>query len=834
MAPGAELATAYVTLVSSARGLGQDIVDQAAAGGAGAEAEGQRAGSRFASAFGAAALAVGGIVLAGTKGLFEVGAVFDTVSDTIRIGTGKSGEALAGLVDSAKAVGQSVPANFEQVGSTITALNQRLGLSGATLETVASQYLEAGRILGQDVDIQSSTAAFSAFGIEGDAVIAAMDQLFGVSQATGVGMNELAGAVQANAPALQNLGFGFGETASLVGSLDKAGLNATAVMGSMSKGLVALAKDGEEPQEAFRRITDEIGVLIAKGDTAAAIDLASGVFGTRGASQFVGAVQSGALALDDLVGSVATSGDSIIALGAETSDFAEQWELFKNRGLVALEPLGAKVFGALGSFMGKAAEQVGPITARISAGASSVFAVVGPAAKAALSSIGSTIGPVLAQLGAAFGPVFATLGPVFAQLVPVFAQIMPLFSPFSLLMKSLQPVLPQLATSISTIAVAVGTALAGALAAVAPLLPQIADVFGRIAVVIAQGVVAAVDALVPVALMLIDAFVALLPTVVQLVESVLPPLAAIFVEIAPLIAALATVIADVLAVAIEALLPVVTTVFQAIGPIIDAALQIVKGIIEVVTGIISGDWSKVWQGIKDFLGGIWEGIKAVISGAVEIVKAVLSGAWELIKSTASTAWEAVRGFIVDPLQAAWDFITGAFQGIVTALYGVWNAIKIGVEVALGALYAIIIKPFQDAWNWVKDTFTGIVSSVQKIWDSIKAIFTQPLKATVEATVNGDLLGLRASSGLPGAAHGTVVAPRRGGSPWLVGEGGEQEIISPTSLMRAVVDDAFTAHAGQIGGAGAGMQVTIYNEGPDMSAEAFNTGYREWERRYAFA
>lgn len=350
MADAIELATAYVTLVPSMAGAEKTIADQIlpAADSAGLEG-GKKFGASWSKALGAAAL--GAAVVGAFKGLYEVGNIFDEVEDTIRTGTGATGDALDALVASATNVGRTVPAEFSAIGPVIADLNTRLGLSGTTLETVASQYLEAGRVLGEDIDINKTSAAFSAFRIEGDGVVGAMDTLFQISQATGVGMNDLASAVSAQAPAMQNLGFSFEETAALAGSLDKAGLNSTATMASMSRGLITLARDGEEPQEAFRRVTGEIDDLIQSGDTAAAIDLAAGIFGTRGAGQFVGAVQSGTLALDDLIGNVGLSGDTILGVGDDTQDFAEKWQIVKNNALAALEPLGSAVFGALGDVL---------------------------------------------------------------------------------------------------------------------------------------------------------------------------------------------------------------------------------------------------------------------------------------------------------------------------------------------------------------------------------------------------------------------------------------------------------------------------------------------------
>lgn len=348
--PGVELATAWIRLVPSIEGVQENTAKALIPAQDAADEAGKKSGGRFSA--GMKAGIVGGVIVAGAvaafKGLYEIGEVFDDVTDTIRVGTGLQGEALDGLVDVAKNVGLNVPAEFGAIGSTVADLNTRLGLSGETLETVASQYLEAGRILGQEVDINATSAAFSAFRIEGEAVSGAMDTLFQVSQATGVGMNELASGAQAMAPAMQTLGFSFEDTVAMVGSFDKAGLNSTAIMASMSKGMVTLAKDGEQPADAYARVVGELQGFVDTGDKAAALDLASEVFGTRGAAQFIGALESGVLNMDDLMSATGATGDTILGVGEETMDFAERWQITMNNAMVAIEPLASAVFTAVG------------------------------------------------------------------------------------------------------------------------------------------------------------------------------------------------------------------------------------------------------------------------------------------------------------------------------------------------------------------------------------------------------------------------------------------------------------------------------------------------------
>lgn len=350
MAGGVELANAWIRLTFSAEGAHKQITDELAEATGAADKEGGSAASKWGSSFkkGLVGLGIAAAATGMVAGLYNVGATFDNLTDTIRVGTGATGEALDGLVADAKEVGKQVPASFDDVGRTVADLNTRLGLSGDTLQTVAAQYLEAGRILGEDVDINSTTAAFNAFRIEGDDVSAAMDHLFRVSQATGIGFNQLSGTVKAAAPLVQNLGLDFNETASLVGTLDKAGLDANSTLAKLAPALVRMAKDGEQPAEVFPRVVGELQSFIDAGDDAAALNLAESVFGSRGASQFVAALQSGVVNLDDLNNVAGMTGDTILGVADETASFSERWSQTMNMAQVAIEPLATAIFEGLG------------------------------------------------------------------------------------------------------------------------------------------------------------------------------------------------------------------------------------------------------------------------------------------------------------------------------------------------------------------------------------------------------------------------------------------------------------------------------------------------------
>lgn len=384
--------------------------------------------NKFTSKFGKAGpLVAAGIAaipvaaVAAAKGLYNIGEEFDSMYDTIRIGTGASGAAFESLKGSARNVAATVPADFDKIGKSLADVNTRTGLTGKTLETVSSQFLEAGRILGEEVDINKATGALNGFNITGKQTEAGMDTLFRVSQATGISMNDLSGILGKNAPALQSLGFSFNESAAMAGLLNKSGLDANKTLGSMGKALLEVSKSGEKPADAFKRVTGEMGTMLQKGDEAGALNLASKLFGTRGAPQFIGALKSGAINMDAIGKAAQGSGDTILGVGKETADAAEAWQLLKNNAKLALEPLASGVFNAVGQALGWLAGLIKNLSGPGGLGAMGK-AFDSPALKAA-GKIFQDIGTQAQGLYQAIKPVasaiIGALMPIFTALLPV-------------------------------------------------------------------------------------------------------------------------------------------------------------------------------------------------------------------------------------------------------------------------------------------------------------------------------------------------------------------------------------------------------------------------------
>ena len=292
-------------------------------------------------------VAVGAAAIATAGYLVSLGSDFHSMSRDIRVGTGASGEALASLEASALSVMRTVPNAMGDVGSTLADLNTRLGLTGTDLETVSKQMLELENITGIAPNINDISAAMTGFGISGADTSGALDTLFRVSQATGVGVDSLASSMGKGGAALRQFGISFDESAALIGSLDKAGIQGDQVIQRLTRSLGEFAEAGKDPQDALFDTVNEIDRFMEAGDRAAAYDLAEGLFGTRGAASFIDAVQSGTLQVDDFMTGINASDDTILGLADETRTLGEQFDILKNQALVELEPYARAAFDAL-------------------------------------------------------------------------------------------------------------------------------------------------------------------------------------------------------------------------------------------------------------------------------------------------------------------------------------------------------------------------------------------------------------------------------------------------------------------------------------------------------
>lgn len=630
-----ELATAYVTLASSTKGLGKDLV-----------AEYGKAGDQGATTFGSR-------MTSGLKGL--AGGLIAA------LGVAKIAGFLGGYIGEAIAASDATD-KFKQT-------LQFAGIKTTVIDNLtASTQKYADQTVYSLADIQNVTAQLAANGVKD------YDKL---GQAAG-NLNAVAGG---NADTFKSVAMMMTQTAG-AGKLTTENWNqlADAIPGASGILQEAMRKNGaftgdfrdamakgEITAEEFNQAIMELGMTDVAKEAATSTKTIEGAWGNFEATIVGGLSGLVNTAKPGITGFLNLMSDAVGSAFDAVNGWAENIT-------AAVGPIGQAFEVAFAALTGNSElNEFDGIFKTINNAFVGLNESVGPL----LADLGAQVGPILAELGPGLLGAIQPLIPVIGQLISGFAEAGPGLSPFMIALQAIQPIIPQLVATVASLATALASVLSGAVGAILPVLVQLG---GLIATHIVPALTTLISAILPplsvlfgvVAQVIVQVLNAVMPLVSTLLSILIPVIGQLVTMLAPLIAQLATalvpafqlvgelvgivagVIASTLMPIIEALMPVVTTVFGVIVDVISAALTIVTGIIKTVMSALKGDWSGAWEGIKQILSGVWDGIKAVVTGAINIVKSVIVAVWTSIQTVTSSVWGAITGF----LSGLWSSITG--------------------------------------------------------------------------------------------------------------------------------------------------------------------------------
>ena len=307
---------------------------------------GLQAGQSAVAVFaGAAATAFASVATAA----IAAGLAVDDALDGIRISTGATGAAMAGLEDSFSRVFANVPSSAGDASAAIAQLNVRTGQTGAGLEALSTQVLTLARITKSDLNatVSDSAKVFTSWGIEVGKQASTLDMVFRASQQTGIGVGALLQTMVTAGPVFRAAGFDFATSAALLGSFEKAGVNGQRAVASLT---AAFRFFGKEGIDAKKGVADTIARIQELGPGAASAALGVKVFG-RSAVDMVAAIQSGRLNVDALVASIANGTDTIASAAQATDGFTETLAKLRNNAVLALEPFGTAILGTFNAAM---------------------------------------------------------------------------------------------------------------------------------------------------------------------------------------------------------------------------------------------------------------------------------------------------------------------------------------------------------------------------------------------------------------------------------------------------------------------------------------------------
>lgn len=677
MPAGAKLATAYYEVIAATPGAEQQITKGLvpAADAAGAKA-GAAAGKGLAKGVGDSAGAAG--EAAGRSFSSRVGgAVRGMASQVAGAAKVVFGAATAAAGAAAAGILSYVPAAIEASDAT-DKFKSTLDFAGKSSEIdklVASTQSYADKTVYDLSDIQNITAQLAANGVDG------YDRL---AEAAG-NLNAVAGGSKET---FASVGMVLTQTASngklttenwlqladaipgAAGRLKEALLNADAYTGNFSE---AMTK-GEISAEEFNKAILDLGFEDAAIQAAQSTTTFEGAWGNLEAAITGGIVKIMEPFKGPLTSAISGLGDTVAGVADRIAAAMS--------GLGDGSAFSSVANGAAG--LGDALSGVGPVAGALLGslgGLASNLPVIGGAFSGLTGPAGAIIGffaqmvansaPLREELGGAFttiGNALTGLGPVIQQIMGVFGQLA-----------------GQLGDTLAPVIAAVADIFAQVLAAVLPTLGPIVQNLGGAF----SALVAAIQPIIA----------AILPVLMQAIQSLMPVLTKIGIVIAQLAAALGPIISLIggaLLGAIQAILPAVQPVVDTVVQIVSAAVDVIGSAIQIVVGVLTGDWA-----------GAWEGAKSLVSNAVNLVISIVTGLGRTVVSLIGALVGGVIGLfgglpgkVGSLARSAASFVVNAFVSLPGKIKGFAQSVMTGA-----------VEKFTSLVNWVKGLPGKIVSAL---------------------------------------------------------------------------------------------------------------------------
>lgn len=614
----------------------------------------------------------------------------DEGMDIIVTKTGATGSALEEMTDIAKRLTTEIPTDFQTAGSAVGELNTQFGLTGDALKTASTQLIEFSEINGSDVTSSAISAkqAIEAYGLEATDLTRVLDTVTYTSQATGVGVQELMDKAVAGAPQIKSLGLSFDDGVTLMGRFEKAGVDSSAALSSLSKAAVAYAKDGLTLKDGLAGTVEQIKESTSETE---ALSLASEVFGSKAAPRMVDAIKRGALSFEDLAGTAEKAAGIVTQTYEGTLDPIDQFTTAQNSAKLAMAEIGDALSTTLAPILQVLAELLQEVATWF-------------------SGLSEPVKQFLVLVG------FLVAG--FGLLLPVFL-------------------------ALQAAALAMGTTIVGMMTAVVHIVGIVLGIIAVIALLVVgiQQLWQQNEVFRTAVMEIWTAISSFISTVIQEVSSfimsiwgtltswwsenqelILSATSTVWNALVTVIQTVMSIIGPYLQAGWENIKLIITTAWELIKIVVETAINVVLGIIKAVMQVITGDWAGAWETIKQVLSTAWEGMKSLISLALNFIAQYMTTAWTGIKNTISNLLSAISSVISSIWSGIQSTLSSVLSTIESTISNTWNGIRNTVMSVLNG----ISNTVSSVWNGVKHTISSAINgardAVSSAINAIKNLF----------------------------------------------------------------------------------------------------------------
>jgi len=258
--------------------------------------------------------------------------------DTIVTKTGATGEALEGLTQSADNVFGTMPEDMSTVGEAIGEVNTRFHTTGTELEKTSKQFIQFASINGTNVtqSVDQVDKIMKAWNVDASQTGNLLGLLTAKAQETGISVDTLESNVLDNNAAFKEMGLSLPQAINLMAQFDANGVDSTQAMAGLKKALQNATAEGKSMDEA---LSETIGSIKNAKTETEAMQIATELFGKKGAAEMTKAIRENRIDLTSLSSSMEEYGTTVEDTYNGTLDPIDNAKVAMNNAKLALSTL---------------------------------------------------------------------------------------------------------------------------------------------------------------------------------------------------------------------------------------------------------------------------------------------------------------------------------------------------------------------------------------------------------------------------------------------------------------------------------------------------------------
>ena len=524
-------------------------------------------------------------------------AAFDEVDsgyDTIITKTGATGEALDSLTQSADKVFSEMPVEMEDVGVAIGEVNTRFSITGEELESLSKEFIRFAAINETDLNtaIDGVDSVMMKFNVDSSKASEVLGLLTKVGQDTGLSMDTLQSTLATNGATLKEMGLDLTESTNLLAQFESTGVDASTALAGLKKAQQNATADGKTMQEA---LNETITSIRDTANETEALQIATDLFGKKGAAEMTQAIREGKLSIDDLSTSLSDYKGVVTDTFESTLDPPDQAKIAFNNLKLAGAQLGATILSSLQPILMKLTDKLKSLT--------SWFKDLSESQKETIIKVGAVV--------AAIGPLLIIIGKVVSTV------------------GTLMTILPKVkAAMIAINAVMAANPIGIVIAAVAALIAIFAvlwnkcDWFREFWIGLWEDIKQSFS-------IFVDIFKFQIEIIKTVFEAVKDFFSVKWETIKSIFSAVGGWLKDTFAPLFSGAMDGIKAIFGAVKDYFTSQWELIKnvftGIISFVKDVFRGNWSAAWEDIKGIFKSIWDSFEEIAKKPLNAVIGLVNG-----------------------------------------------------------------------------------------------------------------------------------------------------------------------------------------------------------------